>query len=304
MNTVIRYCGMLLWAITSAYSQVVDSTLIQTPYTASFFEKRLPDFNPLKNPKYKNVHTAFINAGKGSKSLELFWANDSIGSNVFWLIIRLPDSSITLQKLDFGNLTEAKSIVKTNVRLSEVGFNNSPLELCLLPQSNVLLFRWLGTNTLTQNESINPVIIQAPIYKGGKLPEIKVKSLDGRYVKLNDLKDKMLVLNWWSTGCKPCIEEMPGLNKLVEKYKSSKIEFIAIAWNTNEEIWKFIHSNKFNYQQYIYSEKVDSLFGNSFPRNIIVNSDGIVIYDSIGGSIDSYLELQKELDNIIKLKNR
>jgi thiol-disulfide isomerase/thioredoxin len=43
---------------------------------------------------------------------------------------------------------------------------------------------------------------------------------------LNSLKGNVVAINIWTFGCKPCFEEMPKLNLLVEKYKKDPVRFI------------------------------------------------------------------------------
>jgi len=53
---------------------------------------------------------------------------------------------------------------------------------------------------------------------------------DSTEISLSKYKGSILVINWWSPSCKPCIAEMPELNQLRTEYKSNlKIEFIAIT---------------------------------------------------------------------------
>ena len=46
-----------------------------------------------------------------------------------------------------------------------------------------------------------------------------VTDLLGNAYSIDKLKGKLIVINFWFVECKPCIMEMPDLNKLVEKYK-------------------------------------------------------------------------------------
>ncbi|WP_445957290.1 TlpA disulfide reductase family protein [Yeosuana sp.] len=42
-------------------------------------------------------------------------------------------------------------------------------------------------------------------------------------------KDTLLVLNFWSTYCPPCIKEMPLFNKLESEFKNKKIRILLIS---------------------------------------------------------------------------
>jgi len=141
-----------------------------------------------------------------------------------------------------------------------------------------------------------------PIQVGQKLPEIQVTSLDGKSVGLSDFEGKYVVINWWASFCVPCIVEMPGLNHLVKNYGDrNDLEFLAIAWDGIDRINQFLETREFLFTQTITTDEVTSIFWESFPRHVIVDPDGEVIFDKRGGHKDVHLELEAFLKNHISL---
>ena len=55
----------------------------------------------------------------------------------------------------------------------------------------------------------------------------------GTKIKLSDHKDKVVILNFWASWCRPCLSEFSTLKKLVEKYPKDKLLVIGI--NNDEE---------------------------------------------------------------------
>ena len=53
---------------------------------------------------------------------------------------------------------------------------------------------------------------------GSRLPYFSVKDLQGREISSADLRGKVVLIDFWATWCKPCKQEMPGYQKLVELY--------------------------------------------------------------------------------------
>ena len=89
---------------------------------------------------------------------------------------------------------------------------------------------------------------------------------------------------------------MPGLNKLVSKYQANKkIRFIAIADDERGRWEKFLEKKKFDYEQTLSNDATTAIFGDSYPKNIIVSPDGIVKYYSEGGFEEMYWEIDKAL---------
>ena len=64
---------------------------------------------------------------------------------------------------------------------------------------------------------------------GTPVPGFTLPDLEGRMHTLDDLKGKVVVLNFWATWCPPCIEEMPSLEKLHEALASKGLAVVAVS---------------------------------------------------------------------------
>lgn len=62
----------------------------------------------------------------------------------------------------------------------------------------------------------SPVCSLVPDYAGRNrlAPDFELPTLDGKKVRLSDYRGKVVIVNFWSKTCKPCIDEMPSLNDL------------------------------------------------------------------------------------------
>ncbi|MCA9582183.1 MAG: TlpA family protein disulfide reductase [Myxococcales bacterium] len=58
---------------------------------------------------------------------------------------------------------------------------------------------------------------------GERAPEIGLQDLDGKVVKMADLRGKVVLIDFWATWCKPCKAELPVLQKLQKKYGSDLV---------------------------------------------------------------------------------
>jgi hypothetical protein len=95
---------------------------------------------------------------------------------------------------------------------------------------------------------------------------------------------------------------MPGLNSLVEKYKSNpEVVFLAIAFDDKESVKYFLTKKNFNYMQTLGDSEAAKLFGKTYPKNIIVNPQGITTYYSEGAGENKYMYIDKELIRQLKL---
>ena len=74
---------------------------------------------------------------------------------------------------------------------------------------------------------------------GNIAPEIKLKNEKGKLVSLEDLKGKVVYIDFWGVGCGPCIYEIKNsFPELKEKYKNGEVVFMNICVDSNEKRWK------------------------------------------------------------------
>ncbi|MDG2450878.1 MAG: TlpA disulfide reductase family protein [Saprospiraceae bacterium] len=128
------------------------------------------------------------------------------------------------------------------------------------------------------------------------MASLSYKDTSGKMVSLEDFKGKYVYIDFWATWCVNCIKEFPFLNKIEERFKNEKIEFIGISIDKQEakEKWKKMVVNKElkNVQLLApsqgYPEKNDindafmkSVYLNSYylgiPHYALINPEGRII---------------------------
>ncbi len=67
---------------------------------------------------------------------------------------------------------------------------------------------------------------------GSRLPEFSVKDFQGREVSSADLRGKVVLIDFWATWCQPCKKEMPGYQKLLDRYGSRGFAVIGLKFDT------------------------------------------------------------------------
>ncbi len=74
-----------------------------------------------------------------------------------------------------------------------------------------------------------PKIKNLILYKQPKkLENIEFQNINNKLIKLNDFKDKFLIINFWATWCAPCREEMPSLDKLSSEKNFNNLVILPI----------------------------------------------------------------------------
>lgn len=73
--------------------------------------------------------------------------------------------------------------------------------------------------------------------KGATAPSFKLPNSQGKLVSLSDFKGKVVYLDLWASWCGPCLEEMPHLKKMRERFAGKDVAFVAISIDTDTGKW-------------------------------------------------------------------
>jgi thiol-disulfide isomerase/thioredoxin len=66
---------------------------------------------------------------------------------------------------------------------------------------------------------------------GSHLPEFTVKDLQGHPISSDDLIGKVGIIDFWATWCGPCKQEMPGYQKLIDRYSAQGLVVIGLKFD-------------------------------------------------------------------------
>ncbi len=133
-------------------------------------------------------------------------------------------------------------------------------------------------------------------------------TLEGKKISINDLKGKPTLINFWFTACSICVEEMPALNEMKEKY-GNDFNFVAITFNKKAKVEKFLKDTKFNFTHITDARTIIKFFGfKGFPNNVFLDKKGVVrkIIGNIPLSFDNngnkVWESKEVIDYLFKLQ--
>jgi peroxiredoxin len=130
-----------------------------------------------------------------------------------------------------------------------------------------------------------------------KAPSWSLKGMDGKLVKSEDFKGKVLVVDFWATWCGPCVKEIPGFIELEKKYGKQGFAVVGISMDdSSDPVKKFIKRKKVNYKIVMGDSKVTRDFGgiSAIPRTFVIDRKGNIVHDHIGyGSMESFEKVIK-----------
>ena len=84
------------------------------------------------------------------------------------------------------------------------------------------------SNPCKKEFDLDPFAFLPPVFPR-PAPAFVVESLDGNDMALADLKGKVVLVDFWATWCKPCLETMPKLQKLYNKYSGEAFEVLGVS---------------------------------------------------------------------------
>jgi len=272
----------------------------QVPYFSTMLSPYSEELDIISSDKSTIIETyTSLETGFGG-FFQVYMGTGKQGNTpLYWVKMEaLLGSSISYFTMDRDSLL---NVCSDTIRTTFRGDTEmTALEIIHNLSTNEIQYIWLDENN-NRSENAKIIPLNNPLQQGKTFPDLTVEQLNGGKLTINDLIGKTVVINWWATHCGPCIAEMPGFNKLVEQYKQNpNVVFIAIADNNKEQLTRFFENREFNYIQTLGNEDVLKIFGNSYPKNIVINSAGKIYYYSNGGHPDKYLEIEKVLKGLLE----
>ncbi|MBM3414946.1 MAG: TlpA family protein disulfide reductase [Bacteroidetes bacterium] len=111
--------------------------------------------------------------------------------------------------------------------------------------------------------------------------KIKLNKLSGEQFDLSGYKGKTVFVNFWATWCRPCIEEMPSIQRAMEIIKHENIEFLFATDETAGQIEKF--KQRYNFPFHFVQTNNYQAYGIMvLPTTFIFNKEGKLVFSEMG----------------------
>ncbi len=154
-------------------------------------------------------------------------------------------------------------------------------------------------------ETANKMIENPRRARENYAPDFSFTSAEGEYVSLEDLRGKVVVLDFWGTWCPPCVESVPELRTLHKRYsKEPSFMLIGISSDSDEQEWReFTAKNRMIWPQYLDKDhKGQRAFGvRAFPTYVVIDHEGIVQFRSVGLSWQRSASLEDTIRKHLKI---
>jgi len=138
-----------------------------------------------------------------------------------------------------------------------------------------------------------------------QLPDFELKDTDNSLKTYNDLKgQKITLVDFWATWCKPCRKAIPELNKLYEEYRSEGLEIIGISCDgprSTAKVAPLVNSMQIKYPVLldVNSDIVNNLNLANFPTLLAVDPSGKILYTHEGFETGDEIEIREEIEKLL-----
>ena len=118
-------------------------------------------------------------------------------------------------------------------------------------------------------------------------PAATFTTLEGRSIALDELRGKVVLVNFWATSCPGCIKEMPGMVETYRQYKDRGFEIIAVAmsYDPPNYVVNFVQTRQLPFPVAL---DVDGAHARAFgdvqltPTSFIIGKDGRILEQKLG----------------------
>lgn len=137
-----------------------------------------------------------------------------------------------------------------------------------------------------EQKELDEVEATTLIQVGDEAPDFTVNMLDGRTIKLSELRGKVVMVCFWATWCPPCRQELAHLQEgVIDQFAGKEFVVLPISRGEGRDVVeKFITDNGYKFAVGLDPDQsIYRLYATNFiPRTFIVGKDGKVVYRVAG----------------------
>lgn len=145
--------------------------------------------------------------------------------------------------------------------------------------------------------SFKPGESKPKIKVGDRFPNFSAVDIDGKRWTNTDAEGKVMVLNLWFTGCRPCRKEMPELS--VWKDEMPDVMFFSSTYESPEIARKVLDKVRFNWIPLVNDTQFKDWIGiKGYPLTIVVDKSGIIATFEYGTSPEQRAQLKSKIQSL------
>lgn len=138
--------------------------------------------------------------------------------------------------------------------------------------------------------------IPTAVHVGDVAPDFTLELVDGSTFTLSEQKGSVVLLNFWSSWCGPCVKEMPAFERLYQEY-GEELKIVAIdGLEYRERMDAFLESTDYTFPFAFDEDSVVNMMypSDGIPYTVIIDQEGVVQNTYVGAAdADQQYELYK-----------
>jgi peroxiredoxin len=135
-------------------------------------------------------------------------------------------------------------------------------------------------------------------------PDFELQDTDGKLHRLSDYRGKTVIINFWTTWCPPCREEIPSMNRAWQQLRQEDVVMLAVNMGEDEDTI-FVFTADYPAEFPLLLDRDGAVIAQwpvkGLPTTYIIAPDGRIAYRAIGGRnwddsdiLDTLRALQKQ----------
>lgn len=116
-------------------------------------------------------------------------------------------------------------------------------------------------------------------------PDFTLNQIEGSPLTLSELQGQWVILNFWATWCKPCVEEMPALQHIADNYAERGLVVLGVNVREDDDLVKtFLAENEITYPIVMTprGEAEDQVLldymASALPQTFIIDPSGEILW--------------------------
>jgi cytochrome c biogenesis protein CcmG, thiol:disulfide interchange protein DsbE len=110
-------------------------------------------------------------------------------------------------------------------------------------------------------------------------PQLALTDMEGNQVSLENLRDKVVLVNNWATWCPPCRAEMPTLEAYYQAHKDNDFTLVAVdSGEPAEVVARFVEEYSLTFPIWLDpgAKALRAFRNNSLPSSYVIDREGVI----------------------------
>jgi len=145
---------------------------------------------------------------------------------------------------------------------------------------------------LSGGQAEPPGDLEARPQLGYLAPDFTLRDLEGNQVTLSSLRGKAVFLNFWATWCQYCVEEMPSLQEIHDRYGNRMAVYAINVGESLAQVSGFLKKNGYTFPVLLDEDEAVArrYLIRGFPTSFFIDARGVIVELVPGGMTTEQME--------------